>query len=222
MAVGDFDGPHKLITVFGTAYGTETWSFGVRYRPNLGTDNPDVTQAQADSLKTALTTWWGNASLFWPSSHALAGVKLAPIDTNGQYPPGKIAYVGDIVPDVVGGTNTNLHPAQCTMVMTLISATIGRGRGSKGRCYVPMPGVSMSTGGTVGSWNSTAATAFATLLTSWNALADIGSAIIMSRATATKPAGSSFVGSVRVDTVPDTQRRRRRSIVGAFASAAVS
>ena len=221
MAVGDFDGPHKLVTVNGVAYGSETWSFGIRFKPTLGVDDPAVTQAQATALMAPVQAWWNTGGLFWPTTHAITYVKLAPIATNGQYPPGQVAYIGDFADDS-GDTNTNLHPAQCAMVMTLLSATIGRGRGSKGRCYTPMPAVAMSATGTVGAWNQTAADAFRTMINSMNAIANIGTAVIMSRETATKPAGSSYVGAVRVDTVPDTQRRRRRSIVGAsYTSAAV-
>lgn len=221
MAVGDFDGPHKLVTVFGSAYGTETWSFGVRMVPLLGVDNPEVTQVQADALKSSVSTWWATAGCFWPSSHTLQGVKLAPIGVNGKYPPGKIAYIGDIV-DTVGGTSSNLHPAQCATVMTLLSASIGRGRGSKGRCYTPMPAIAISSVGKMGSWPNAAAPAFATMLSAWNAVTDVGRAVIMSRETASLPAGSSFVGSVRVDDVPDTQRRRRRQLVPTYFTSSVT
>lgn len=221
MAVNDFVNPHKLVSVFGTAFGTETWSFGIRMNPNLITDNPDVSQAQADSLKASTLTFWTTAGLFFPGTHTLQGVKLAPIGVNGKYPPGKVAYIGDIV-DTVGPSNTNWHPAQCAMVMTLLSATVGRGRNSKGRVYLPMPGAAIGSSGTAGGLNTALADAFKTLLTTWNGLADIGTASIMSRETATLPAETSSIGFVRADNVPDTQRRRRRSIVGTrYTSAAV-
>jgi hypothetical protein len=198
---------HKLLTVFGTAFnGVETWSFGVRFSPVTGIDA--VSQAQVDACATPTATFWNTAGIFMPSSHSLTGIKLAPIGTDGKYPPGEIAYIHDFTPDP-GPTNTNQHPAQCTQVVTFLAEGQPRGRASRGRIYLPCPNaaVSSATGGN--SLGSALATAAATWLSALNDVADLGQACIMSEL------GSGVTAPItqcRGDDLPDTQRRRRRQL----------
>ena len=211
-----FTEEHNLLTVFGTSYsGTETWSFGVRFQATVHTD---PTQAMADACKAATITFWNTAGIFMPISHSLTGVKVAPIGTDGKYPPGKIAYIGAITPDT-GPTSTNLHPAQCTQVVTLLSSLIPRGRGSHGRIYLPCPAAAISSADGTNSLASALATATATWLSAMNDVSGLGLAAIMSSV------GSGITGvvdSVRADSLPDTQRRRRRQLTSARSSAAVT
>lgn len=215
MALGDFDGRHKLLTVYGTAFGSETWSFGLRIAQ--GSDPQTVSQAQADACKAPVLAWWNDANSGFSQYHILQGVKLAPVGVDGKYPAGEIAYIGDIT-DTGGTLNTNVHPAQCAMVVTLVSAALPRGRGSLGRCYIPAPCLSISSTGNVGSYPTTAVVAFRTLLNALNAVTDLGTVSIFSREGikngAVQEPFHTSVGFVRMDNVLDTQRRRRRSIVG--------
>jgi hypothetical protein len=227
MALGDFDNDHKLLTVFGTAFTTETWSFGLRFKPVLGVDAPLPSQAQADAAATIVKAWWQNVNTPFGSSTTLQGVKLAPIAVNGKYPPTGLSYVGDINPDLSGVLNTNIHPPQVAIVATLLSASIPRGRGHAGRIYLPAPALSVSSSGQVGDTGTLFATPLRTMIQALNDMANLGNCVIMSRESTKNgvvlPAGSSFVGSVRVDNVLDTQRRRRRSIVGVrYTSAAIT
>lgn len=217
MALHDFDNAHKLLTVYGTAFGTETWSFGLRLVPVGGVDSPLPSQAQADAAAAIVKTWWQNANTPFSAYTVLQGVKLAPIAINGKYPPGAVSYIGDIAPDLAGVLNTNIHPAQNAIVATLVSATIPRGRGSVGRIYLPAPAIAVGSSGQMGDMTPLFATPLTTMMNSLNAAPNIGNLGILSRETTKNgvvvPAGSSFVGHVRVDNVMDTQRRRRRSIV---------
>jgi hypothetical protein len=202
-----FNQRHKLLTVFGTAFnGVETWSFGVRF---IQTGDPEtVTQAQVDACATPTVTFWNTSNIFMPSSHALTGIKLAPIGTDGKYPPGEIAYIHDITPDA-GPSSTNQHPAQCTQVVTFLAEGQPRGRASRGRIYLPCPNAAVSSANGTNSLGSALATATATWLSALNDVADLGQAAIMSSL------GTGIAAPItqcRGDDLPDTQRRRRRQL----------
>lgn len=208
---------HKLLTVFGTCYnGVETWSFGVRFSPVTGIDA--VSQAQVNACVTPTQTFWNTAAIFMPSSHSLTGIKLAPIGTDGKYPDGEIAFIADITPDP-GPTNTNLHPAQCTQVVTFLAAGQPRGRASRGRIYMPCPAAAVSSGTGENGLGGPLATAAATWLSALNDVANLGQAAIMSELGAgiTAP-----ITSCRGDNLPDTQRRRRRQLVSATTTVALT
>jgi len=197
---------HNLLTVGGTSYsGVETWSFGVRFGATVHTD-PD--QTMADACKAATITFWNTAGIFMPQSHSLEFVKVAPIGADGKYPPGKIAYTGTITPDP-GPSNTNLHPAQCTQVITWLTSFQPRGRGSRGRIYLPCPAAAVSGANGTNSLGSALANAAKTWLTAMNAVSGLGVAQIMSNLGA---GIHNNITSVRADGLPDTQRRRRRQL----------
>ena len=209
-----YTGNHQLLTVFGTAYaGEETWSFGVRFFQVGST----VTQAIADACRAPTSTLWSTAGIFMPASHSLTGVKLAPIGTDGKYPPGEIAYTSAIGP-TLGPTATNLHPAQCTQVVTFLSSIFPRGRGSHGRIYLPCPAAAIGSTSGENGLASALATAVRTWIVALNAVPGMGIASILS------PLGTGLtspIGTVRADNLPDTQRRRRRQLVSTTSSVAV-
>jgi len=210
-----FTDPHKLLTVFGTSFsGAETWSFGVRC---LQLTPTPVTQAMADACRTPTSTLWSTAGLFMPSSHVLEGVKLAPIGVDGNYPPGQISYIGDITP-TAGPSNTNIHPAQCAQVVTFLSDLVPRGRGSHGRIYMPLAGAAVSAANGTNGLASALATAVRTWIVALNAISGLGIVSIMSNLGTGQ---SSPVATVRADSLPDTQRRRRRQLTSATTSVAV-
>lgn len=205
---------HQLLTVFGTSFGgVETWSFGVRFAQAGST----VTQALADACRAPTSTLWSTAGIFMPNSHTLTGVKLAPIGTDGKYVPGQIAYIGSITP-TAGPSSSNIHPAQCTQVVTFLSTLIPRGRGSRGRIYLPCPGAAISNSTGQNGLASALATAVRTWLVALNAISGMGVASIMSDlgTGATSP-----IGTVRADNLPDTQRRRRRQLLSTTSSVAM-
>ena len=202
-----FNQRHKLLTVFGTSFnGVETWSFGVRF---IQTGDPEtVSQTQVDDCAASTVTLWNTAGIYMPSSHALTGLKLAPIGTDGKYPPGEIAYIHDITPDA-GPSSTPQHPAQCTQVATFLAAGQPRGRASRGRIYLPCPNAAVSSSAGTNGLGSAIATAVATWLSALNDVADLGQAAIMSSLGSGVAAP---ITSVRGDDLPDTQRRRRRQL----------
>lgn len=205
---------HQLLTVFGTAFGgLETWSFGVRF----GGSGSTVTQAIADACVAPTVTLWNDPTLFMPNSHNLEGVKLAPIGIDGKYPPGTIAYIGDVVADA-GPTSTNLHPAQVATVVTFLSSTQPRGRASRGRIYLPPCASTVNPTTGQNGMGSNLATAVRTWLVALNALTGLGNASIMSELGT----GLSVpITHVRADSLYDTQRRRRRQLTSPTVTVAV-
>jgi hypothetical protein len=177
----------------------------------------DATQALVDACRAPTLTLWTTAGIFMPGSHTLTSVKLANIGTDGKYPPGKIAYIGDIV-DTVGPSNTNIHPAQCAQVVTFLSSIFPRGRGSHGRIYMPLAGAAVSLSSGQNGLASALATAVRTWIVALNAISGMGVASIMSN---TGAGYTSPIGTVRADNLPDTQRRRRRQLTSTTSSVAV-
>jgi hypothetical protein len=201
-----FPSEHNLLTVGGTSYnGVETWSFGVRFGATVHTD---PTQAMADACRAATQTFWNTAGIFMPSSHVLTFTKVAPIGPDGKYPSGKIAYTGAITPDA-GPSNTNIHPAQCTQVVTWLTSFQPRGRGSRGRIYLPCPAAAVSAADGTNSLGSALANAATTWIQAMNAISGLGVARIMSNIGA---GIENNITQVRADSLPDTQRRRRRQL----------
>lgn len=208
---------HKLLTVFGTSWGgVETWSFGMRFLPTSG--NEAVTQAQANACATPVSTFWSTSSAGMPGSYALTGVKLAPIGTDGKYPPGEIPYISAIGPTNGPGA-TPLHVPQASTVVTFLASLTPRGRGSRGRVYLPPYATAMAANGTMGtSVPGLLLAAFRTMVLSLNAVSNLGTLVIMSDLGT---GITSNVTSLRCDNVYDTQRRRRRQIIGAKTDLAI-
>lgn len=205
---------HKLLSVFGTAFGgQETWSFGVRFLDGAW----PPTQALADACEAPTITLWNDPTLFMPDSHQLTGVKLAPIGTDGKYPPGLIAYIGSITPDS-GPTSTNRHPAQVAVVATFLSTPTPRGRASRGRIYLPPSASSVDATTGQNGMAANIATAVRTWIVALNAIAGLGTASIMSELGTGL---STPITHVRADSLYDTQRRRRRQLSGATTTVAV-
>lgn len=204
---------HKLLTVIGTAFGgTEDWSFGLRIRPTGVADVPEVTQAQVDALAPAVSTFFAAPPSLISAAYRLTAIKLAPVGVDGKYPPGEVA-VEHVYPGGLPGNSPvsgNVWPAQCCMVVTLETA-LPRGRASKGRFYVPALSslVDVTTGQipdpTTGLLNPAK-----TLLNAINTTVDVGKVAVMSKLGVSGT--SNYVTQLSVGRVPDTQRRRRRSL----------
>lgn len=209
-----FDVRHKLLTVHGrlwTATGTpEFWTFGMRIQP---ISNVNVTQAQATACHTAVAAWWADATNgpFVQNQHNYTGVKLAPIGTDGRYPPGEQAYEGPAVTTAGTGTTTANWPGQCAVASTLISSKPGgRGRASKGRVYLPPLATVIGSDGRISAATATrVSTGLANLIGALNDITDLGGVAIFSSVGS----GDHYpVVQVRTGTVVDTIRRRRRQM----------
>jgi len=117
---------------------------------------------------------------------------------------------------VQGAANSPYHPYQCSMVLTLVAGT--RGKGRFGRLYLPPSCQTVGIDGTVPLTEQTnLLTAGKQLLSDLSNLPglDAGAGIRIAGQTGT---GGTLrtVDEVRVGKVYDTQRRRRRSLDEAY------
>lgn len=113
------------------------------------------------------------------------------------------------------------HPWQVSNVVTLVAGS--RGKGRFGRIYLPPQSFSMLEDGTISSGQySNMFDAVQTLLTNLSELpgVDTGFGLVVAGQTGTGTLRE--VTELRLGHVPDTQRRRRRSLDEAYASRAFS
>lgn len=144
------------------------------------------------------------------------GVKFALTGTDGHYIEDPLVL--EAGPGSPGGSVTGL-PAQSSVVTTLWSGS-SLGKGNYGRFYHPYSGpTSAATPYMSTDLQSTFLTAAQGLVNDIEDVLGEGSVIINSDSTAGPQQKS--VQFVRVGRVPDTQRRRRRSLDESYTQAAV-
>lgn len=131
---------HRLV-IFGTLY-NDIWNTSLNILPSgLGEAlMPPVTTNQLDSVATIVNTGWWQKSLAtggFPGTGycQLEGIKLNRINAAGKYEDPKSMTF--LYPGPIGANGGDYKVApQLTTVATLRTA-IPRGRGSKGRMYLP-------------------------------------------------------------------------------------
>jgi hypothetical protein len=226
-----FTAQHQYLTVHGDFFtGIETWQFGLRI-----TDGGVSNQATADALAATIQNWWQGLGPFVPgeqlqtpaSSH-LTELKVARVQMDGTY-TAEAAASHFYLPKVNGRSAQVVElPPQLATAVTLTTA-LPRGRGSKGRIFLPALGETnpeadgrMSAGHALVIANS-----IRRMIIEINGNALVGSVQVMSRGKAERgpalpngnptytypnPGVSNNVTGVRVGRVEDTQRRRRRAL----------
>lgn len=200
---------HKLLTVAGSSWnGTEEWSFSVRIIPDSGGES--VSQTQCDDAAATVTTFWNTTGLGMPSNYVLEQTKLAPIGTDGHYPEGEIAFVHNHSGDT-GPASSVFHAPQIAYAVTLLTA-VPRGRGSRGRFYLPAPSFAVSS--TTGKLSSGVASGIGGIVKDWlNALNGVTGLGTVGLITKVGLFGTSHaVTAVKTGVVLDTQRRRRNHL----------
>lgn len=140
------------------------------------------------------------------------------IEENATYPDGvpPAISIGDPMRGPLSPTAEG-HPWQCSMVTTLVAGT--RGKGRFGRIYLPPMSYNMQNDGLMNSG------IHAELLTAVHGLLDnLSNKPGIDAGWGLRVAGSTGSGTlrevteVRLGHVPDTQRRRRRSLEESYAS----
>jgi hypothetical protein len=223
----------KRITFSGTSFGgAEQWSTGL-YVGAVDADVSNPTQAFADAVRTAWTTFFQSTGSGIGTSWKTDQVKVAQVGTDGKTNLSNVIYAP--YGTAIAGTNgIVVYPAQISLVASLENSG-ARGLGAKGRMY--LPGVSFVTqgNGVITTANAlSCAQAVKALIDSINAAAPAGERVILasqgrrvkqpdgSYAITPGTAVNSLVNRVRVGTVLDTQRRRRNQLVESYQSAAVA
>jgi hypothetical protein len=206
-----FTESHIKLTVSGDAWNaTEFWQFGVNCRHLTGVPPTDAgLQALATAMMAPTSSFLGSAASLMSSSARFIGVKAALVGTDGKYPATSVPgwnYLGTPLP----GVSTVAAVPQATLAVTLLT-NIPRGRGSRGRFFMPPVGVAVGTDGRVTIAQADALeTAAKTWLNAIVADPNVTDILVMSGlGTGT----SGVVNSIGCGRVVDTMRSRRRSLV---------
>lgn len=204
--------PHGYLQVLGDvvegANEVEQWAFGIRFGDRSGLNNLP-SDSQNSAIASALETWWGTYQTWIPNVYRLVGFKWNGIGADGSYErpeqPNTYYYP---TPHKATGTGNPL-PLQVACAVTL--RTRYKGRSFTGRCYLPAAATNRMSGF---YWSEThrsdVVNTFTTLLDNLDAIiepATGGRASIVSKKGTIEP-----ITLVQVGRVPDTQRRRRRSL----------
>lgn len=166
-----------------------------------------VDETLLDDVATLVADWFEDRGYF-TGRVILTGIKLNRINTSGHYAdPDTMEHT--YTTPIYGSVGGNVAP-QLTMVSTLLT-NLPRGRGSKGRMFLPpqAPLLSIGNDGLVTASDAlTVATRSLELVTDLNALYEpLGASVVVASRTG---AGSMrVVNGVRVGRVPDTMRSRR-------------
>lgn len=222
-----YDREHFYLSFGGPIGNAESWQSGLRFA-NTATLPPPLTETALET--PSLADVFAALQLVWTATPALINqlfglkwCKLAVINSAGEYKMDARLY--EAPSPQMGATSSGTVPAQVTAVLTLWSGQT-LGRANRGRMYVPPPSSAISP--TTGRWPGGDLT---TYLTRWRTAIEAVTGEIATAASGTvHPVIMSTVGSgltkpvahVRIGDVPDTQRRRRRSISEVYITQATS
>jgi hypothetical protein len=216
--------PHLKISVLmrmGSTYADaqETASIGLRWKTVIGDFTTLVQDAIDSCAGLAYTAWSGIADSTMFMTHIwFEGIKAYSIGPDGR-------AVGPIGASIGTGTlhgagSANYAPYQVADVVSLVAE--GRGKGKFGRVY--LPGINAGVDGTglrPPAQPDALLTPFRNMLKSMDsALAQseaVGQDVSLCVAGTTGGGTLRPVAEVRWGHVPDTQRRRRRKLVEAYA-----
>jgi hypothetical protein len=199
-----YAGQHTLLTIRGVSQGSaDRWGIGIRWNSAIA---GGPTQAMVDACVAPIRAWFTSTSSFFPLTTTVDEIKLAPIGTNGLYPPGLDSVVATIGTAITGTTSTAALPPQVAWVVSL-TTPLPRGRGHIGRVYLPAFRSSIPlTNGRLGTAevNGMLGT-FKTMMNALTAIPNMFTPIVAS------PLGAPFqtITGLRGGLVLDTQRRRR-------------
>lgn len=213
------------VTIHGTMFGGgEIWQTG--FMVGSATQDASVpTQAWADVVRNAWTTFHSQTGNFINYNYVFTGVKAVRLAKDGRY-DGTDPVESFPTTGVAGGYTGQVIPPQNALVATLIGGS-GKGLGGKGRMY--LPGIACpidTTGHILQTTCQGIATNLAAFFNTIDANVDApGHVINVSRGhKAQLGAGNRNVkvNGVRVGNVYDTQRRRRNALKETYSAAVVN
>lgn len=226
---------HYLLAFGGSLYGSEIWSTSVRLARPVEEDQADLMSGpQRDAILDALVA---DVSAFIGSSSfnnqtRLTWLKFNRINALGRYENGSVTHERELLGAAqVTGSSSAYLPPNLSVVATLETAK-QRGPGSKGRCFLPVPGWSNVAFGSDGRMTPGARdeilsrfSTFITNLNNWPGL-DLPNAprvVVATKGGRGMPEGDNLpVTSVAVGRVVDTMRSRRNGLVEDYTRTAIS
>lgn len=207
--------PHRRLTMIGTMGGNndERFSFGLSLDETFFNLQPDQDMLEDMVVKTQ--AFFSAPTTNIHSTAVLTMVKLAKIGADGKYL--EDALFVDGLTSAGGGSSTVLHPFQVALAVSLGSAR--RGPTGRGRFYLPLPALVVSTDGTAGGGQllevqGSVKTWLEALGNREGIDPSVPSVVIASTKGYVSP-----VTSVRIGRVLDTIRSRRRSLNEAYIDA---
>lgn len=193
----------------GTLPGGEVWESGFWVHGALPTSNSEA-NTTAELWYAQLTASdgsggvYGTAAVVWGDDVVMTYVKIYAYPTGGT----TAAFIGEYSGTPKAGSGTTTVPNQICLVVSLRTANAGRQY--RGRMYLPASKLAGISNGNVPTSDATAmATAWGTCFSDWNASGDNGQVVVVSRVGA---GHYDVVDVVRVDTIPDTQRKRSNKL----------
>lgn len=201
---------HLLVSLRGTlgtaGISPEQWQCGLRF--TVGSSPSDVQKLAA--VEAAQTWITETAMRFTPETH-LTELRFHDIAATGA----QIGATG-VTPAAASGAGTAAaHPWQDTIVLTLVCD--GRGKGTKGRIFMPPQGFTVdTTTGLVPDNEVTPMLSPCAAFLGQLETAVSGQLVVIGHAGVTGPASANEVHRIRIGHVCDTMRSRRRSLVESY------
>lgn len=218
---------HHRATLLGDMFGgTEIWSTSFSLAQSNGGDEGEApTEAEAQAIAEAFAPFWSNVSNGANQYYRFTGVKVSHVSTDGTSDSGLTRFY-TFPTAIAGPANFSTPHPQLSVAVTLATLK-ARGKGSKGRMFLPGLTASIDGTGKLATAQCTQiANGFKTFLDAVNASTAVpGFVHLMSAEKAGVPYSApqqNRVASVRVGNVVDTQRRRRNQLVEQYQSAVLA
>lgn len=203
-----YDIAHNLLAFGGNLPGGETWSCSMRM---TGTDpvTESVSQALCELIADEVDSWFTTTSEI-SARVTLAWVKFNWIGTDGKYVHAFTSRV-DYSPTHNAPYAETHYPNQIAIVVSLHTAFV-RGRGSRGRLFLPIPGAAIndSNGVLDASDRVPVANGVRDLIEALNLVTPPGFVTVFSKLGS---GAHGLVTGVDCGRVLDTMRSRRTSLV---------
>jgi hypothetical protein len=180
-----------------------------------------VSQVTCDDVATIVSNWWNGTSGYNSPmisvAATLTGIKLNRINTAGHYQDDPT--IQHIYTTASPGSVGNYVPPQLTMAHTLVT-DITRGRGSRGRMFMPPGGDLGNVTGAGGGITNAQALAYATSTASLITHLNTYGLAVFRVGVASKVGSGAFhpVTAVKVGSIIDTMRSRRNKDVEVYSS----
>lgn len=204
------DVPTIKASIVGQFGGGEIWNTGFWLRVNEFATPP---AEQMNDLAEDIFNLWGG--IWLASLDSLAGTGTKPLGCRTHYyPQGSLVstQTGESLAELAGGTQTQVHPYQVGVVCSLRTPVATRR--TRGRMYLPLNAVPTSAAS--GQYSADVGVVADAMQAFFNEVNNLllGGTDPLSLVVASHASGSTeAVTSIRVDSVPDVQRRRVNALV---------
>lgn len=208
---GPFDQAHIYLQWGGKLPSNESWSCGMRFFGPAASAETDAT-AMLVPVSAAVVAFHQRVGSKIGTNAKLSFVKVNGINTAGHYI--SEATNQALYADLAGGSPQSPHAHQIALAVSLTTG-FSRGPAHRGRIYLPAPCITVEADGLFPEADVSAVkTSFLTFRTALNAAHTDWELAVFSRKAGAP--GHRAITGVEIGRVPDTQRRRRRSLLETY------